>query len=73
MIRALVDSFNTDDVYVRCNCLHPDTLIKLLDGTEPTVEELKARFDKGESLFVYSVDEKGDFKPGQIEKVWIAG
>ena len=71
--RALLDAFNQDDVYIHCNCLHPDTKIKLLDGTTPTIKEMKNRFDKGEKLYVYSVDEKGDFKPGEVEKVWITG
>lgn len=71
IIRALTSCFNSGNVYVHCSCLHPDTKIKLLDGTSPTVSELKNRFDSGETLYAYSVDEKGDFKPGKIEKVWI--
>ena len=71
--RALVSAFNSDQVYIHCSCLHPDTKIKLLDGTCPTVEELKERFDSGERLFAYSVDKNGDFKPGEIEKVWVTG
>ncbi len=71
IIRALIIAFNKEDVYISCSCLHPDTKIKLLDGSSPTVAEMKTRFDKGETLYVYSVDEKGDFKPGKVEKVWI--
>ena len=71
VLRALLGAFNTGDVYVSCTCLHPDTRIKLLDGTNPTVAEMKERFDKGEKLYVYSADEKGDFKPGEVEKVWV--
>lgn len=71
ILRALIDAFNRGDVYVSCSCLHPDTKIKLLDGSTPTVAEMKKRFDAGEQLYVYSVDEKGDFKPGVVEKVWI--
>ena len=73
VIRALIRGFNQDDVYIHCSCLHPDTKIKLLDSTSPTVAELKSRFDSGEKLYLFSVDEKGDFKPGEIEKVWITG
>lgn len=73
IIRALLEAFNRKDVYIRCNCLHPDTVIQLLDGTSSTISELKQRFDSGEKLFVYSTDEKGDFKPGEVEKVWITG
>lgn len=68
---ALQRVFNQGNVFVSCTCLHPDTKIKLLDGSEPTVEELKKRFDLGEKLYVYSTDEKGDFKPGEIENVFI--
>ncbi len=71
IIRALIIAFNKEDVYISCSCLHPDTKIKLLDGSSPTVAEMKTRFDKGETLYVYSVDEKGDFKPGKVEKVWV--
>ena len=44
-----------------------------MDGTSPTVEELCKRFNNGEKLYTYSVDSLGDFKPGEIEKVWITG
>lgn len=73
IIRAIVICFNNEDVYIHCTCLHPSTKIKLLDGTSPTVKELKERFDSGEKLYAYSVDDKGDFKPGEIENVWISG
>ena len=55
--RALVSAFNDGNVYIHCSCLHPDTRIKLLDGTTPTVEEMCARFNSGEKLYVYSVDD----------------
>lgn len=68
---ALQRVFNAGNVFVSCSCLHPTTKIKLLDGTLPTVEELKTRFDSGEKLYAYSVDANGDFKPGVIENVWV--
>lgn len=71
VLRALISSFNSDNVYISCSCLHPSTKIKLLDGTNPTVEELEKRFNAGEKLYAYSADAKGDFKPGEIEKVWV--
>lgn len=71
--RALLDAFNRDDVYISCTCLHPDTRIKLLDGTSPTVVELCARIAAGEALYGYSVDEKGDFIPNRIVDVWQTG
>lgn len=70
VLKALMSTFNNQDVYVSCTCLHPDTKIKLLDGTTPTVKEMCDRFNNGEKLYVYSTDEKGDFKPGEVEKVW---
>lgn len=69
--RALATSFNSDNVYIFCSCLHPSTTIKLLDGTCPTVEELYKRFLSGEPLYAYSTDDVGDFVPGKIEKVFI--
>ena len=56
VLRALLKVFNSNDVYVSCTCLHPDTKIKLLDGTTPTVKEMCDRFNAGEKLYVYSVD-----------------
>ena len=73
VIKALLHAFNNNDVYISCTCLHPDTKINLLDGTSPTVEEMKRRFDSGERLYVYSVDEHGDFKPGEVEGVYVTG
>lgn len=69
--RALTDSFNHNDVFIHCSCLHPDTIIPLLDGSYPSVSEMLDRYERGEQLYVYSVDENGDFKPGVVEKVWI--
>lgn len=71
IVRGLLSAFDSEDVYVSCTCLHPTTRIKLLDGTEPTVEELRKRYDAGEKLYVYSTDKNGDFRPGEVEKVWV--
>lgn len=71
VVRSLITGFNKDDVYISCSCLHPDTKIRLLDGTTPTVSEMKERYDNGEQLYVYSTDDNGDFKPGIVENVWI--
>lgn len=71
IVRGLLSAFDSEDVYVSCTCLHPTTRIKLLDGTEPTVEELRKRYDSGEKLYVYSTDKNGDFRPGEVEKVWV--
>lgn len=70
---ALQKVFNSGNVFVSCNCLHPDTKIKLLDGTTRTIEQMKLDFDSGKKLWVYSVDENGDFKPGEVENIWVSG
>ena len=67
---ALIEAFNKEDVKIHCSCLHPGTLIKLLNGETVTVEDMCARFDSGEKLWVYSVDSNGDFVPGEVERVW---
>ena len=71
--RALILGFNKDDVYIKCNCLHPDTKIRLLDGRCLTVKELAQEFEHDSELYVYSTDSKGDFKPGKLLKVWKTG
>lgn len=73
VLQSLMKVLNIGNVYIGCNCLHPDTKIKLLDGTTPTVKEMCERFEAGETLWVYSTDENGDFKPGQVERVWKTG
>lgn len=78
VIQSLTKVFNTSDVYTKCTCddycLHPDTKIKLLDGTTATVAELEKKVKASSSpIYVYSVDENGDFKPGRIKDVWISG
>lgn len=73
IIRSIIDCFNREDIYMSCTCLHPDTKIKLLDGTTPTVKEMCERYNSGEKLYVYSTDESGDFKPGVVENVWQTG
>lgn len=70
--RAAIIGFNKDDVYVHCNCLHPDTRVPLLDGSCPSVSELRARYESGEKLYVYSVNNEGDFEPCEVENVWVA-
>lgn len=78
VIQALTKVFNTTDVYTKCTCadycLHPDTKIKLLDGTTVTVEELEKKVKASSTpVYVYSVDENGDFKPGKVKDVWVSG
>ena len=74
VIQALTKIFNSQNIYVKCTCadycLHPDTKIKLLDGTTITVEELEQKVKSSEKpIYLYSVDDKGDFKPGKIKNV----
>lgn len=72
VIKALVKTFNGDNVYLRCTCLHPDTRIRLTDGTTPTVRELLDRFNRGELLYTLSLDEN-DIISNKIIKVWQTG
>lgn len=77
VIRALVSSFNGENVYVRCSCpdfcLVGDTEIKLLNGQILPIKDIFNKFENNEELWVYSSDEKGDFKPGKVSNVWISG
>lgn len=77
ILRALMNAFNSDNVYIRCNCpdscLHESTKIKLLNGQSVTMSQLLDKYNNGEELWTYSVDDNGDFKPGQITDVWISG
>ena len=47
-------------------CLKGDTKIKLLNGTNPTIESLVGQTD----LWAYSVDETGAMIPGKIKEVF---
>ena len=75
--RALLDGFNKDDVYIHCTCpdfcLDGSTKIKLLNGEIISVSDMLEKFNNGEEMWVYSSDEKGDFKPGKVSNVWISG
>lgn len=75
IIKAVSSAIDDSDLLVNCNCpdacLHKDTKIKLLNGEVITVKEMKRRFDSGEKMWVYSTDENGDFKPGEVRDVWI--
>lgn len=74
---ALSNSIDGMDIKVDCNCgdfcLEENTLIKLLNGQVVTVKQLKEMFDDNKELWLYSTDEKGDFKPGKVINVWISG
>ena len=75
--RALLNGFNKDDVYIHCSCpdfcLDGSTKIKLLNGEVISVSDMLEKFNNGEEMWVYSSDEKGDFKPGKVSNVWISG
>ena len=74
--QALSRAFNNYDVYFNCTCpdfcLHPDTKIKLLSGESIAVSEMKTRFENGETLWVYSTNDRGDFRPGKVSNVWVS-
>lgn len=75
--KALRGAMDGMDIKVDCSCpdfcLEENTLIKLLNGEVISVKDMKDRFDNNEELWVYSTDEKGDFKPGKVTNVWISG
>lgn len=51
-------------------CLHPDTKIKLLDGTSPTIKELCDKYGTTSEFEVYSYDhESGEVRPGIARNV----
>ena len=64
-------------MYIHCTCpdfcLHEDTKIKLLNNEVLSIKDIYERFKNNEELWVYSVDENGDFKPGKVTDVWISG
>lgn len=77
VIKAITKAIDSSDLLVDCTCpdfcLHKDTKIKLLNGKVVTVEEMCNMFQNNEELWVYSTDENGDFKPGEVSNVWISG
>lgn len=78
ILQSLMRTLNTGDVFVGCQCpdfcLKGDTKIKLLSGETIAVADLLDRFKASvDDLYVYSTDEKGDFKPGKIQDVWVSG
>lgn len=77
LTKCLSEALDNEDIYFDCGCpdfcLYEDTLIKSLDGNSYTVKEMLEKFNSGEDLWVYSVDENGDFKPGHVSDVWISG
>lgn len=77
LTKCLSEALDSEDLQVNCSCpdfcLHEDTEIKTLDGNVHTIKELYEMFSNGEDIWVYSTDEKGDFKPGHVSDVWISG
>lgn len=71
VVRAMNEQVDAGDIYVRCSCmdfkcLPADTEIKLLSGGYATIKDVCERYNNGEKLWVYAVDDKGDFHPGEI-------
>ena len=67
--KSLTKAMRTLNIKINCTCLHPDTRIPLLDDTTPTIKELTERFNAGEELWAYSVDENTfEFIPNRIIK-----
>lgn len=72
-VRALKQSFDTEDVYVACTCLRGTTLIRTLGGILLTTEQLYERFCRGNNFYVYSYTDDKRFTPHKVEKIWITG
>lgn len=65
-LRQLQISPRTGKVdHVAKGCFTGDTRVSLLDGTEPTFEELAQRYGKDEVFYVYSVNEEGEIVLGR--------
>lgn len=78
ILKMLKRAFNREDkVLVKCSCpdfcLDEQTEIKLLNGQVVNCKQLLDKFESGEELWVYSVDNKGDFHPGKVTDVFISG
>ena len=75
--KALSRALDTEDLYVNCSCpdfcLEENTQIKLLNGEVYSIKELLTKFNNGEEIWVYSTDDKGDFRPGRVTDIWISG
>ena len=65
--RDIIRLFLSGDLQVYCSCLVGSTRVKLLSGEIDTIENISRRFQNGETLWVYSVDSFGNFKPGKVE------
>lgn len=74
---CLTEALDRRDLYIDCSCpdfcLVEDTKIKLLNNEVVDMKELLNKHENGEDIWVYSTDDKGDFKPGHVTDVWISG
>lgn len=77
IIQALTKCFNSENVYIHCSCpdwcLEKNTKIKLLSGEILTIEDMLTKFKENKSMWVYSVDNDGNFNPGKVTDIWISG
>jgi len=75
--KALSTALDTEYLYIDCSCpdfcLEENTQIKLLNNEVYTIKDIYNKFQNNEEMWVYSTDEKGDFKPGKVTDVWISG
>lgn len=69
--RSLMEMLRFHDLKVHCTCpdycLTGDMKISLLDGRDLTIPEIIDEIRSGKEIWVYSSDERGDFKPGLVE------
>jgi hypothetical protein len=54
-------------------CFVAETRVVLLDGTQPTMRELVQRYDSGEQLWAYSLDDRGRVVPGRVTRAQKTG
>jgi len=62
----LVDGRKVD--HMSFGCFTGDTRVALLDGTNPTFEELVERYGDGSDFYVYSIDENKELTVGVASK-----
>jgi hypothetical protein len=74
---CLTEALDRRDLYIDCTCpdfcLVEDTKIKLLNDEVVNIKELFNKYENGEDIWVYSTNDKGDFKPGHVTDVWVSG
>lgn len=75
--RALRKAVDESNLYVDCTCpdfcLHPDAKILLTNKEIISIKSLKERFDIGEDLYVYGLNDDKKLIPVFVKDVWKSG